>query len=215
MGVAIGLPPLWCKKASMDTEETIKYEVAQSHRRLLVYRLHSRYPYIQYDTMLDLYNDVVCGFVRHFQMERIEQKNVVFVYLHRSLRNACLMFLRDNRDVLLRLPLLSIDDFSTDNEDEEEGHLTLPEVLIVRPFDEAEDVSYSEYIYQLILQGFNTIERVMIHRYYIEELSLVDVAKELNIINIWKATRMMKKLRSRLAARLLEIKQLRKEGVLV
>ena len=200
----------------MDDLEQTKYDLAQAHRKILIYRLHSAYPFIQRDTMLDLYNDVVFGFIRRFDSERLAQKNVVYGYLYKSLRNAVFTYMRDNKDALTRLEITSLEDLLHDNGEDEEGDgQDYIEALIIRPFDEEEDISYSEYIYQLILQGLPLTLRVVAHRYYIEEVSLMDIMKELQLSNIWKATRMLKRTRKLLALRLMEIKQLRKEGVLL
>jgi DNA-directed RNA polymerase specialized sigma24 family protein len=200
----------------MDQYEQRKYDLAQAHRRLLIYRLSSRYPFIHKDTMLDLYNDVIFSFIRRFDNARLEQGSVVYAYLHTSLRNAVYTYMRDNKDVLTRLELVSIEDILQDNGDDDEGEgQDYIEALVIRPFSEEEDISYAEYIYQLILQGLPLTLRVMAHRYYIEEISLMDIMKELQLSNIWKATRMLKRTRKLLAIRLMEIKQLRRDGVLL
>lgn len=189
-----------------------KFNIAIKYRNILVYRVHSRYPHILYDTILDLYSDVCFQFVKYYDNSKINEINLVYSYLLTCLTNACKNWMRDVEDALDKGNCLSLDDLREKTNEEHE--IFQEESLIENPYERIEELQHADYIYALILQGMPQTLRLIIHLFYIEGVKIKDIMRELKITSFGKMATLFKRARKLVVLRLLEIKKMRKEGLL-
>ena len=189
-----------------------KFEITQKHKKVIVYRVQSRYPFINYDTLLDLYNDVCFHFLRNFDSSKVHETNAVYTYLLTSLTNACKNWIRDVNDALEKGNCLSLEDLREQSGEEHE--VFQEEALIEDPYTRMEDLQYADYVYALILQGLPKTLRLIVHLFYIEEMKLRDIMRELRVLSMRRMGSMFRRARKLLVLRLLEIKQMRRDGLL-